>query len=169
MNKKVAATLAGAGAVALAGTLALTGGGAAAARQGTAPAQPGAYPRTVTVYLRGGTGTALNLSGKPGGGIGDLTILNQPAYAGPSGGKRIGSGVVTIIALSKTQAQLHADLILPGGTIDAEGVEQQSNPFALAVTGGTGTYQGTRGEVSVKLLPGSAQANPAALTIHLDF
>jgi len=167
MNKKVAATLAGAGAVAVAGTFALAGG-AAASSQATAPAQQVARPRTVTVYLRGGTGTALNLSGKPGGGIGDLTILNQPAYAGPGGGDRIGSGVVTIISLSKTQAQLHADLILPGGTIDVAGVEQQSNPFTLAVTGGTGTYQGARGEVTVKLLPGSAQANPAALTVYLD-
>jgi hypothetical protein len=48
------------------------------------------------------------------------------------------------------------------------GVEQQSNPFTLAVTGGTGTYQDARGEVTVKLLPGSAQANPAALTVYLD-
>ena len=166
MNKKVAATLAGAGAVAVAGTFALAGG-AAASSQATASTQQVAHPRTVTVYLRGGTGTALNLSGKPGGGIGDLTILNQPAYAGLGGGNRIGSGVVTVISLSKTQAQLHADLILPGGTIDVAGVEQQSNPFTLAVTGGTGTYQGARGEVTVKLLPGSAQANPAALTVYL--
>ena len=47
------------------------------------------------------------------------------------------------------------------------GVEQQSNPFTLAVTGGTGTYQGAREEVTVKLLPGP-QANPAALTVYLD-
>jgi hypothetical protein len=166
MNKKVAATLAGAGAVAVAGTFALAGG-AAAPSQATASTQQAAHPRTVTVYLRGGTGTALNLSGKPGG-IGDLTILNQPAYARSGGGNRIGSGVVTIISVSKTQAQLHADLILPGGTIDVAGVEQQSNPFTLAVTGGTGTYQGARGEAIVKLLPGSAQANPAALTVYLD-
>ena len=167
MNKKVAATLAGAGAAVVAGTFALAGG-AAASSQAPAPAQQAAHPRTVTVYLSGGTGTYLNLSGKRGGGIGDLTILNQPAYAGPGGGKRIGSGVVTIISLSKTQAQLHADLLLPGGTIDAAGVEQQSNPFTLAVTGGTGAYQGARGEVTVKLLNGSAQANPVALTVYLD-
>ena len=98
MNKKVAATLAGAGAVAVAGTFALAG--AAAPSQAAASTQQAAHPRTVTVYLRGGTGTALNLSGKPGG-IGDLTILNQPAYARSGGGNRISSGVVTIISVSK--------------------------------------------------------------------
>jgi hypothetical protein len=167
MNKKAAAALAGAGVVAAAGTFALAGG-AAASSQATASTHQVAHPRTIKVYLSGGTGTYLNLSGKHGGGIGDLTIFNQPAYTGSSVGKRIGSGVVTIISLSKTQAQLHADLILPGGTIDAAGVEQQSNPFTLAVTGGTGTYQGARGDVTVKQLPGSAQANPAALTVYLD-
>jgi hypothetical protein len=167
MNKKVTAALAGVGAVAVAGTVALAGG-AAASSQATAPGQPAAHPRTIRIYLSGGTGTYLNLSGKRGGGTGDLTILNQPAYAGFSTGKRIGSGVVTIISLSKTQAQLHGDLLLPGGTIDLGGVEQGSNPFTLAVTGGTGIYQGARGEASVKLLNGSAQANPSALTVYLN-
>ena len=88
--------------------------------------------------------------------------MRAPARASAS------AAVVTIISLSKTQAQLHADLLLPGGTIDVAGVEQQSNPFTLAVTGGTGTYQGARGEVTVKLLPGRSQANPAALTVYLD-
>lgn len=161
MNKKMAPALAGAGVLAVAGTFLLAGGAAASSQQIT-------NPRTIEVYLSGGTGTYLNLSGKPGGGIGDLTVLNQPAYAGTSTGKRIGSGVVTITTLSKTQAQLHGDLLLPGGTIDVAGVEQQSNTFTLAVTGGTGIYQAARGQVTVKLLTGSRQSNPAALTIYLD-
>ena len=46
--------------------------------------------------------------------------------------------------------------------MDAAGI-QASNPFRLAVTGGTGRFQNARGQATVRLLPG--KGNKAQVTL----
>ena len=50
------------------------------------------------------------------------------------------------------------------GEVDAAGI-QASNPFQLAVTGGTGRFQNARGQATIKLLPG--KGNRARVTLSL--
>ena len=60
--------------------------------------------------------------------------------------------------------QDHATLVLKGGQVDAAGI-QASNPFQLAVTGGTGRFQNARGQATVRLWPG--KGNRAQITLSL--
>ena len=54
--------------------------------------------------------------------------------------------------------------MLKQGEVDAAGI-QASNPFQLAVTGGTGRFQNARGQATIKLLPG--KGNRARVTLSL--
>ncbi len=54
--------------------------------------------------------------------------------------------------------------MLRQGEIDLAGI-QASNPFKLAVTGGTGQYANARGQATVKL--GTGKGNPATITLSL--
>jgi hypothetical protein len=71
---------------------------------------------------------------------------------------------VTVTLVGAPVSQDHATLVLKDGQIDAAGI-QASNPFQLAVTGGTGRFQNARGQATVKLLPGPG--NKALITVSL--
>ena len=60
--------------------------------------------------------------------------------------------------------QDHATLVFKQGQVDAAGI-QASNPFRLAVTGGTGRFQNARGQATVHLLPG--KGNRSQITLSL--
>ena len=55
-------------------------------------------------------------------------------------------------------------LALRQGEIELAGVSK-GNPFTLAVTGGTGSYQNARGQATVKIARG--KSNPASITLNL--
>jgi hypothetical protein len=59
---------------------------------------------------------------------------------------------------------VRATWALNGGQVDAAGI-QATNPFQLAVTGGTGRFQNARGQATIKLLPG--KGNRARVTLSL--
>jgi len=71
---------------------------------------------------------------------------------------------VTVTFLGKNLTQDHATLVLRQGEIDAAGI-QASNPFKLAVTGGTGLYANARGQATIKL--GKGKGNPSTITLSL--
>jgi len=77
-------------------------------------------------------------------------------------GSATGQATVTLVGGQATQD--HATLALRGGEVDAAGI-QASNPFQLAVTGGTGRFQNARGQATVRLLPG--KGNRAQITLSL--
>lgn len=70
---------------------------------------------------------------------------------------------VTLLG-GKNLSQDHATLILRQGEIDLAGI-QASNPFKLAITGGTGLFANARGQATVKL--GNGKGNPATITLSL--
>jgi hypothetical protein len=71
---------------------------------------------------------------------------------------------VTVTFVGRNVTQDHATLVLRQGEIDAAGI-QASNPFKLAVTGGTGLFANARGQATVRL--GTGKGNPATITLSL--
>ena len=120
---------------------------------------------TLRLEARGGTSTFVNVRHLSRPAVGDEVILAQPVYSAAHPSQLVGHGVVTVIFVAPPRvSQDHATLVLKNGQIDAAGVEA-SNPFQLAVTGGTGQYQNARGQATVKLLPGPG--NKALITVSL--
>ena len=121
-------------------------------------------PTTIVLLAHGGSATFLNVAHKKGPAIGDEIILNQPVFNPAHPAVVVGHGFVTVTFLGKNLSQDHATLVLRQGEIDAAGV-QGSNPFKLAITGGTGLYANARGQATVKL--GKGKGNPATITLSL--
>jgi hypothetical protein len=119
---------------------------------------------TIRLDARGGSSTFVNVREKTGPAVGDEVILNQPLYSDANPDQVVGQGYVTVILVGGNAEQDHATLVLKQGQIDVAGI-QASNPFQLAVTGGTGRFQNARGEATVKLLPGPG--NQASITLSL--
>jgi hypothetical protein len=116
------------------------------------------------LHVQGGTSTFVNAAGKTHPATGDEIILRQPVW---QAGKRVGTGIVTIVLTGGQTDQLHASLALKGGEIDVGGVQlTNSSRFTLPILGGTGAYQSAGGQVMVHLLSG--KGNPADLTVELD-
>ena len=78
--------------------------------------------------------------------------------------QQVGHGWVTVTLVGGQVTQDHATIVLKQGQVDAAGI-QASNPFRLAVTGGTGRFQNARGQATVQLLPG--KGNKARVTLSL--
>lgn len=119
---------------------------------------------TIRLVARGGTATFVNVRHRQRPATGDEVILAQPVFSAAHPGQLAGHGYVTVTLLGKNISQDHATLVLKAGEIDAAGV-QASNPFRLAVTGGTGRFKNARGQATVKLLPGPG--NRASITLSL--
>ena len=90
--------------------------------------------------------------------------MSQPIFSATNPAQQVGHGWVTVTLVGGQVTQDHATLALKGGQVDAAGI-QASNPFQLAVTGGTGQFQNARGQATVRLLPGNA--NRAQITLSL--
>jgi hypothetical protein len=107
--------------------------------------------------------------GKPGPSLGDMNVITEDVY---KNGKRVGTSdiqctVVRIVA-PKFSAQCFNTTTLPGGQITAQGIvtsdEIEKVPFKQAVTGGTGAYEGVRGQLTVD----EAGDKPAEFTFELS-
>ena len=152
----------GAIAAAASGAIVLAGAGiAVASASGTAITTA----TTIRLEARGGTATFVNVRHLSHPAVGDEVILAQPVFSAAHPSQLAGHGFVTVILVGRNAEQDHATLVLRQGQIDAAGV-QASNPFQLAVTGGTGRFQNARGQADVKLLPGPG--NKALITLHLS-
>jgi opacity protein-like surface antigen len=154
-----AAAVAAAAAVATAGLAAASPALPAASRS-----QPGTSWQTITLRVRGGSATFVNIRHKKGYARGDEFIGEQPAYY-PASPRQVAGHLYVIIALlSATATRDEATLTLRHGQIDLAGIEA-ANPFTLAVTGGTGQFAGARGEATMKTENGTG--NPGILTVRL--
>ena len=119
---------------------------------------------TIRLIARGGTSTFVNVRHQHRPAVGDEVILSQPIFSAANPAQLVGHGWVTVTLVGGRVTQDHATLMLRQGQVDAAGI-QASNPFRLAVTGGTGRFQNARGQAIVHLLPG--KGNRAQITLSL--
>ena len=93
------------------------------------------------LMVRGGTSTFVNVRHQSRPGVGDQIILSQPVFSAAHPARRVGHGWVTVTLMKKNVnvTQDHATLVFRQGQVDVAGI-QASNPFRLAVTGGTGRF-----------------------------
>jgi hypothetical protein len=161
----VRAVVTGAAAVAVAVVLATAGMAAATpALPAASRSQPDTSSQTITLHVRGGSATFVNVRQKKAYARGDEFIGEQPAYY-PTSPKQVAGHlyvVITLISASSTRDE--ATLTLRHGQLDLAGIEA-ANPFTLAVTGGTGQFAGARGEATIKT--GNGKDNPGTVTVRL--
>jgi hypothetical protein len=76
-------------------------------------------------------------------------------------------GVCTVTSVARNEAQCVATYSLRGGQITGQAliVLGDPGPYAVAITGGSGKYQGVEGEVQVD--PASMTQPRGVLTFHL--
>jgi hypothetical protein len=103
--------------------------------------------------------------GAAGTSLGDLIVFTGQLL---QGGTEVGhqSGVCTVTSVQRNEAQCNATYSLRGGQITAQALITlgSSAPYAGAITGGTGKYQGAEGEVIVQ----PVSATRGMLTFHLQ-
>jgi hypothetical protein len=108
--------------------------------------------------------------GQPGPSLGDGNVITEDAYRD---GEKVGTSDLscTVVRLDPVKhffaAQCLNTTVLPGGQITSQGYvtsdEIEKVPFKQAITGGTGAYEGARGELTVD----EAGDGPAHLTFDL--
>ena len=107
----------------------------------------------------------VDLPPAPGTSLGDLIVFTGQLLQGDT---EVGhqSGVCTVTSVQRNEAQCNATYSLRGGQITAQALITlgSSAPYAGAITGGTGKYQGAEGEVIVQ----PVSATRGMLTFHLQ-
>ena len=144
------------------GAIVLTG--AAASASGT-PAHHAAAGQTISLDCHSGTSAFLNLAHKSGPAAGDEALLAQPCYDAAHHTQLLGHIDVVGTFESSSAATGHAVVAFNGGDIVLDGLESSNGPFTIGVTGGTGSYEGARGQATVAPQPG--KGNQALITISL--
>jgi hypothetical protein len=154
MRKKLALTRGLVG-----GALLAVAGGAVASAAPVAPASTGvssnhgSRDRVMTLVARPSDGAFLD-DGAAGLSLGDKTIFTNDLYRG---GKKVGyDGVVCTVVRVNPQRTINCTISmqLPEGMIAAqllrvEPLPPPPTPFFIAITGGTGAYEGARGQIHV--------------------
>jgi type II secretory pathway pseudopilin PulG len=76
------------------------------------------------------------------------------------------AGVCIVTSVARAEAQCVATYVLPGGQITGQALIRLGDPapYAGAITGGSGKYQGAEGEVRVQPVSGTR----GILTFHLQ-
>jgi hypothetical protein len=109
--------------------------------------------------------------GAPGLSQGDEQVITMDVF---QGAKRLGESHV-LCTIVRVDPATHAWISqctnvtsLPGGDIVTQGVvtsaQEEQKPFAQAITGGTGSFRGAKGQLTVS----EAGPQPATLTYDLD-
>ena len=99
--------------------------------------------------------------GEPGPSAGDIQVfLDDVQRNGRTVGSSAGSCTVTLFTETRLVGACTATLVLPDGTITAQGVFDEDptvgpTSFTWAVTGGTGDYSGAGGEATGTFRPGT--------------
>jgi len=103
--------------------------------------------------------------GAPGTSLGDQIVFTSQLLRGDSEVGHQG-GVCTVTSLERQEAQCIATYSLRGGQITGQAliVLGDPAPYAVAITGGSGKYQGTEGEIRVQPDPSGTRG---ILTFHL--
>jgi hypothetical protein len=128
---------------------------------------PGHSSFTLTTTTIGGGDIDV---GDEGFSVGDVNVITEDAYRN---GKKVGTSDLqcTVVRVDPVKhffaGQCLNTTVLPGGQITAQGYvtsdEIEKVPFKQAITGGTGAYEGARGQLTVD----EAGDGPAHLTFEL--
>ncbi len=91
--------------------------------------------------------------GPQGLGAGDLILSTGQPILDNASGQRVGTGDAVELIVSKRHdgtVVSRSTLRLPGGHVDIDGVVRHTDsPFRVSVTGGTGIYLGTGGQLTL--------------------
>lgn len=105
--------------------------------------------------------------GAAGSSLGDEIVFTGKLLRG---GHQVGhqGAVCTTVSLQRQEAQCIATYSFRGGQITAQSlvILGSATPYAVAITGGTGGYEGAEGEVHV--LPATATNPNGTLTFQLE-
>jgi hypothetical protein len=127
-------------------------------------------PTTTLQFL--GVSSNYNFTGSPNPNappkLGDLFSFQITLYkwSGDKRGSMSGGVSVLGVALSSSMNSVSAVATLPGGTLVIEGNSGNGRGVLLAVTGGTGSYAGARGEVITRNI-GGPNSSKSGITIRL--
>ena len=110
-------------------------------------------------------GTQIDL-GASGPSLGDELVFSGLLL---QGGHQIGhqGGVCTTVSMARNEAQRIATYSFGGGQITAQTliILNSPAPYLVAITGGTGIYQGAEGQIHVR--PATATNPNGILIFHL--
>ncbi|HEX6506836.1 MAG TPA: hypothetical protein VF221_04315 [Chloroflexota bacterium] len=124
--------------------------------------QHGAFRVTATVTEE----SQIDL-GAPGPSLGDEIVFSGPLL---QGGHQVGhqGAVGSTVSLQRHEAQFIATYSFGGGQITAQAlvILGSAAPYDVAITGGTGKYQGAKGEIHV--IPATPTNPNGILTFHLE-
>ena len=99
-----------------------------------------------------------------GTALGDQIVFTSQLLKGDA---EVGdqAGVCIVTSVARAEAQCVATYVLPGGQITGQALIRLGDPapYAGAITGGSGRYQGAEGEVRVQPVSGTR----GILTFHL--
>ena len=105
--------------------------------------------------------------GATGPSLGDEIVFSGPLV---QGGQQIGhqGAVCATVSLQRQEAQCTTTYSFSGGQITAQAVFILGSPapYDVAITGGTGKYEGAKGEIHV--LPATPTNPNGTLTFHLE-
>jgi hypothetical protein len=105
--------------------------------------------------------------GAPGPSLGDEIVFSGPLLRG---GNQVGhqGAVCTTVGLQRHEAQCIATYSFGGGQITAQAlvILGSAAPYDVAITGGTGNYEGAEGEIHVR--PATPTNPNGILTFHLQ-
>ena len=100
-----------------------------------------------------------------GTGLGDQIVFTTQLLRGDT---EVGhqAGVCTVTSVARAEAQCVATYVFRGGQITGQALIRLGDPtpYAGAITGGSGKYQGAEGEVRVQPVSGTR----GILTFHLQ-
>jgi type II secretory pathway pseudopilin PulG len=100
-----------------------------------------------------------------GTALGDQIVFTSQLLKGDT---EVGhqAGVCIVTSVARAEAQCVATYVLPGGQITGQALIRLGDPapYAGAITGGSGKYQGAEGEVRVQPVSGTR----GILTFHLQ-
>ena len=105
--------------------------------------------------------------GGPGFSLGNEIVLSQKLLQGANQVGHDGS-VCTNVSVARQEAQCIATYSFPGGQITAQAlvILGSTAPYVAPITGGSGKYEGAKGELHVQLV--SATEGIGILTFHLE-
>jgi hypothetical protein len=122
-------------------------------RTATATAAPTTTQTMVLAFPFQGGHQRIIDRGPKGLGAGDLVLSTGMPILDNASGQRVGTGDAVELIVSKRHDGTVVDqstLRLPGGHVDIDGVVRHTDsPFRASVTGGTGRYLGTGGQLTL--------------------
>lgn len=127
--------------------LLLLGGIAVAGATPSPAAKPGGGTGTLRFEVRFSPFQLIDV-GEQGAGLGDYVVFHDQLR---SGGKQVGDegGSCTIVDAAEAVTHCTGTVRLRGGQITFQGLASPDPTKQLAITGGTGRYQGAGGEATL--------------------